>query len=108
MSHEQMDQQLEQITNSHSDERRRREDGRRQILTQRAKAEYQAEQEKLHRRQKTVYRTAFHVCALVCAAFLIFGISVISGGHVFPGFLLCGAGFCFGLIGSIFDRLGGE
>lgn len=108
MSHEQMDAQLEQITRSHSDERRKRENGRRQLLTQRANAEYQAEREKLHRRQKTAYRTAFHVCALVCAAFLIFGISEISGNHVFPGFLLCGAGFCFGLIGSIFDRLGGE
>ena len=108
MSHEQMDEQLEQITRSNSDARRSRENSRRRLLTQRAEAEYAAEKEKLHKKQRFVYRSAFHLSALFCAGFFIFGLSELYEMHVVSGLCLCAASLCMGIVGNIFDKLGGE
>ena len=62
----------------------------------------------MRRRRKIAYRSAFHGCAFFCAALAIWGVSELTGGDVVVGVLVSILSICCGLLGSIFDRMGGD
>ena len=90
MSNEQMDSHLERITSENHE-------------AARSKAEHDA----LQRRRRAVYKSAFHVTALIAAGCLIWGLSEMSTGSPLAGLTICLAAVGFGMFGCILDCLGG-
>ena len=108
MSCEQMDAHLEQMVNARSEARMEKELKRSSLLKQRYDAECAAERKRMRRRRKIAYRSAFHGCAFFCAVFAIWGVSELSGGNPIAGVMLSILSISCGLLGSIFDRMGGD
>lgn len=106
MNDNQMDAQLERITSINQEAARWRET--RHAVSMNVARNLQAEREALIRRRKAVYRTAFHAAALLTAGTLIWGLSELESGSVVPGLVICLGAAVFGIVGSIFDCLGGD
>ena len=107
MSFEQMDAHLERITNENHEAARIREERRKSTASSMVSRNIRAEHEAIQRRRRAVYRTAFHFSAFVTAGGLIWGLSEMESGSVVPGLVICLGAAIFGIVGSIFDCLGG-
>ena len=107
MTNEQMDSQLEHITGANHEAARSRQERRNATVSSMVAKNIKEEHEALKRRRKAVYRTAFHFSAVITAGGLIWGLSEMESGSVVPGLVICLGAAIFGIVGSIFDCLGG-
>ena len=106
MTNEQMDAHLEKITCCNCDAARIRAQRQKyQAYTQISKCQKE-ERERHQRRQKAVYRTAFHISAFITAGCLIWGLSLLYEGLALAGLTICIEAGIFGLTASICDCLG--
>lgn len=107
MSFEQMDAHLERITNENHEAARSRQDRRKATASSMVAKSIKAEHDALQRRRRAVYKSAFHVAALISAGCLIWGLSEMSSGSPLAGLAICLAAVGFGMFGCIMDCLGG-
>ena len=108
MTNEQMDAQVEKITGANYEAARIRHERRNAIASSMAVRNLRAEHEALHRRRMAVYKTAFHVSAMIASGCLIWGLSEMSEGSTLAGLVICIAAVGFGMTGCILDCLGGD
>ena len=106
MSHEQMDAQLERLTMDNHRAAQCRAERRKEQALNEVEREAQAERERLHRRQRAVYRTGFHIMSVVTAVGLIWGLSEMSTGNPVGGLMISLTAAGCGLVASIMDCLG--
>lgn len=101
-----MDAHLEQITeDNHKAAVRRVErenERRRNMVAECMKSEHRG----LQRKRKAVYRSSFHVAALITALLLLLGLSEIGEGSPIVGLVICTVAAAFGLFACILDCLG--
>lgn len=107
MSNEQMDSHLERITSENHEAARSRQERRNATASSMVVNSIKAEHDALQRRRRAVYKSAFHVTALISAGCLIWGLSEMSTGSPLAGLAICLAAVGFGMFGCIMDCLGG-
>ena len=107
MSFEQMDAHLERITSENHEAARSRQERRNTTAYSMVAKSIKADHDALQRRRRAVYKSAFHVTALIAAGCLIWGLSEMSAGSPLAGLAICLAAVGFGMFGCIMDCLGG-